>query len=29
VEHGQAGVAISLDNNYFGATPETKDPACY
>ena len=28
VENGQAGVSISLGNNYFGATPETKDPAC-
>ena len=27
VENGQAGVSISLDNNYFGATLETKDPA--
>ena len=26
--HGQTGVSISLDNNYFGATPETKDPVC-
>ena len=28
IENGQAEVSISLDNNYFGATPETKDPAC-
>ena len=28
IENGQARVSISLDNNYFGATPETKDPAC-
>jgi hypothetical protein len=28
LENGQAGVSISLDNNYFGATPEIKDPAC-
>lgn len=28
IENGQAWVSISLDNNYFGATPETKDPAC-
>ena len=28
VKNGQAGVSINLDNNYFGATPGTKDPAC-
>ena len=28
IENRQAGVSISLDTNYFGATPETKDPAC-